>query len=388
MKEFIIPNEIKTVLDRLYQNGFSAYIVGGCVRDILMGIEPHDYDVTTSSTPEQTLEVFRDFQTYELGRKFGTITVVSGAHHVEITTMRTEKGYADGRRPDEVAFTDSIMEDASRRDFTINAMAYSLKDGFFDGFGGVHDIENKVIKAVGDAERRFTEDGLRIMRALRFAARFGFEIEENTAKALEKCIFMLDNIAKERINDELDKLIVSAGAADILDRYYSIFCHIIPQLENINKAEMLSLFRETPDERILKLSALLLQTGDNVGIILKNLKYSNDDIDKITKIIENADIKLETDAQLRRMLNKTGYENTVNLLRFKGNNAMLERIELIRNHPYRLKDLAVNGRDLAQFGIKGEQTGVILNKLLGDVIENPGLNTKEQLIINIKSYIE
>ncbi|MBR5265228.1 MAG: polynucleotide adenylyltransferase, partial [Clostridia bacterium] len=264
MKEFIIPNEIKTVLDMLYQSGFSAYIVGGGVRDILMDKIPHDYDVTTSATPEQTLGVFKDFQTYELGRKFGTITVVSGQYHVEITTMRTEKGYADGRRPDEVIFTDSIMEDASRRDFTINAMAYSIKDGFFDGFDGIADLDRGLIRAVGDAERRFTEDGLRIMRALRFAARFGFEIEEKTSQAMEKCAFMLDNIARERIHDELDGFLISKGAVGILDRYFDIFCRIIPQLEGADKSTLLDMIAETLEDNLSKLAALLWQT-DKAG---------------------------------------------------------------------------------------------------------------------------
>ena len=388
MKEFVIPNEIKTVLDRLCQNGFSAYIVGGCVRDILMDTEPHDYDVTTSSTPEQTLEVFKDFRTYELGRKFGTITVVSGEYHVEITTMRTEKGYADGRRPDEVIFTDSIMEDASRRDFTINAMAYSLKDGFFDGFGGAEDIENKLIKAVGDAEVRFKEDGLRIMRALRFAARLGFEIEENTEKVIRKCLFMLDNIAKERIRDELDRLLVCRYSAYIIDRYFDVFCYIIPQLENIRKEEMLSFFADTQNDRLLKLSALLLQTGDCVKDILRNLKYSNDDIDTVTKITENYCKNLETDADLRRMMNKIGYENTKSILILKHQEGMLVRLENMKNHPYSMKSLAVNGNDVAKLGMKGSEIGRILNILLEEVINDPSKNTKEQLILHIKSLIE
>lgn len=388
MKEFVIPNEIKTVLDRLCQNGFSAYIVGGCVRDILMDTEPHDYDVTTSSTPEQTLEVFKDFRTYELGRKFGTITVVSGKYHVEITTMRTEKGYADGRRPDEVIFTDSIMEDASRRDFTINAMAYSLKDGFFDGFGGAEDIENKLIKAVGNAEVRFREDGLRIMRALRFAARLGFEIEEYTEKAIRKCLFMLDNIAKERIRDELDRLLVCRCSGDIIDRYFDVFCHIIPQLENISKVEMLSIFSETQNDRLLKLSALILQTGDSVKDILRNLKYSNDDIDTVTKITENYCKNLETDADLRHMMNKVGYENTKSILILKHQEDMLVRLENVKNHPYSMKDLAVNGNDVAKLGVKGSEIGRILGILLDEVINDPSKNTKEQLILHIKSHIE
>ena len=385
MKEFIIPNEIKTVLDMLYQSGFSAYIVGGCVRDILMDKIPHDYDVTTSAIPEQTLEVFRDFQTYELGRKFGTITVVSGGYHVEITTMRTEKGYADGRRPDEVIFTDSIMEDASRRDFTINAMAYSLKDGFFDGFDGITDLDNKLIRAVGDAERRFTEDGLRIMRALRFAARFGFEIEEKTSQAMEKCTFMLDNIARERIREELDGFLISKGAVGILDRYFDIFCRIIPQLETADKSALLGMIADAPADNLSRLTALLWQT-DEVRDILRNLRHSNEVVSSVAKIVENKDARLENDADIRRLMSKIGYENTRILVGLIHKDKA-DNLERVKNHPHRISDLAVSGEDLKEMGISGKKIGETLGWLLEAVLENPLLNEKDKLIGNVKSRL-
>ena len=199
---------------------------------------------------------------------------------------------------------------------------------------------------------------------------------------------MLDNIAKERIRDELDRLLVCRCSADIIDRYFDVFCYIIPQLENIRKEEMLSFFTDTQNDRLLKLSALLLQAGDCVKNILRNLKYSNDDIDTVTKTTENYCKNLEKDADLRRMMNKIGYENTKSILILKHLEDMLIRLENVKNHPYSMKSLVVNGNDVAKLGVKGSEIGRILNILLEEVINDTSKNTKEQLILHIKSLIE
>lgn len=435
MKDFLLPNQIKTVLDRLYRNGFSAYIVGGCVRDMIMGKEPNDYDVTTSALPDEILEIFKDYKTYEIGKKFGTITVVSGQYHVEITTMRKERGYKDGRRPSDVVFTDSIMEDVARRDFTVNAMAYSMEKGFFDAFRGEKDIENKLIKAVGTAEERFKEDGLRILRALRFAACLEFDIEEKTEKAIFDCAYMIDSIAKERIREELDKLLMGKNAIRILDRYFEIFCRIIPELRPMrgflqhSKYHFLDVWQhtlavvgETQSDRILKIAALLHDVGkpqayymDNKGVghfkghepigaekakdILKKLKYSCDDIDKVYNLIlYHRDEATKDAVWIRQTLNKMkGEQGAYRLIELMRADAMakvpdyqnidefIKAKQLLREisdkkSPYLISHLAVNGNDLQEIGITGEKIGKTLTGLLGDVIKNPEINSREKLL--------
>lgn len=219
------------ILRRLRAAGYDAYLVGGCVRDSLLGREPHDWDVATSATPEEMKRVFAGSAVYDTGVKHGTLTVVAGdGQPYEVTTFRTEGRYSDGRRPDSVAFVRDLREDVSRRDFTVNAMAYSEETGLVDYFGGSEDLGRRLIRCVGNADERFNEDALRILRALRFASAYGFSIEAETAAAIHRNARLLDRIAQERIREELCRLLLGDGVLAVLLAYSDVMAVIIPEL--------------------------------------------------------------------------------------------------------------------------------------------------------------
>lgn len=232
-----VPSNIAMILDKLENAGYEAWIVGGCVRDSLMGITPHDFDVTTSALPEETERVFAGMRVIETGLKHGTITVLSDGEPVEITTYRIDGEYHDSRRPDSVTFTRSLREDIARRDFTMNGIAYSPKRGLFDEFGGAGDIHGGIIRCIGEPERRFTEDALRILRGLRFSASRGFWIEDGTAAAMLDCRELLNNISAERIFSELSKLLTGRRSGEnilrVMTCFREIFAVMIPELRGI-----------------------------------------------------------------------------------------------------------------------------------------------------------
>ena len=231
-----IPHYITEVLNMLYDKGFEAYLVGGCVRDALMGKAPHDFDLTTNATPDEMLSCFSEMKIIETGLKHGTVTVVSDGENVEITTYRIDGKYVDNRHPEEVLFTRNIHEDLSRRDFTVNAIAYSPKDGIVDIFDGQKDIKNKIIRCVGSPDNRFAEDGLRIIRALRFASVLGFTINEKTSESIHNNKELLKNISAERIFAELKKLICGICAKEIISDYFDVFSFVFPKLSNYETA--------------------------------------------------------------------------------------------------------------------------------------------------------
>ncbi|MBQ4354008.1 MAG: hypothetical protein IJC71_03850, partial [Clostridia bacterium] len=234
----IIPEEVLFVISRLESCGYHAYCVGGCVRDHLMGRTPGDYDVTTSAKPDEMLRIFSDCRLVETGLQHGTVTIVRGGMNIEVTTYRIDGTYDDGRHPDHVTFTDRLSDDLCRRDFTINAMAYSPERGIADLFGGQNDLERKIIRCVGRAEERFSEDGLRIMRALRFAAVLDFAPDEECAAAVRTLVHLLDRISRERIYTELTKLLGGIGAARILRAFPAVIAHVLPGVtaEDVEKA--------------------------------------------------------------------------------------------------------------------------------------------------------
>jgi len=223
-----ISNEAEKVIDTLEANGYEAYVVGGCVRDSFMGKIPEDWDICTSALPEQTADCFPDSHIIETGLKHGTITIITNHIPIEATTYRVDGDYSDNRRPDSVEFVRELKEDLSRRDFTINAMAYNHSRGLVDYFGGVSDIKGKTIRCVGDADKRFQEDSLRIMRALRFASALGFDIDEETSGAVFRNKELLGNIAVERISVELNKMLIGDSVKEILLSYTQIIKEIIP----------------------------------------------------------------------------------------------------------------------------------------------------------------
>ena len=228
--KFEIPDGVRHILQTLNSAGHEAYLVGGCVRDLLRGVEPHDWDICTSALPEETERCFADRRVIETGLKHGTVTVLEEGEPYEITTYRTEGPYSDSRRPDFVRFVPGLEEDLARRDFTMNAIAMDLQGNLRDPYGGVDDIKAGLIRCVGEPGHRFQEDGLRVMRALRFAAVFGYEIEEQTAETGHENRAMLNRVAEERINVELHKLLVGKDAGNVLRQYPDVFCQFWPEL--------------------------------------------------------------------------------------------------------------------------------------------------------------
>ena len=236
MNNFKLPGPVSAVIERLNACGYEAYAVGGCVRNFMLGIEPKDYDVTTSANPEQTEAALVGYRIVETGIKYGTVTVISDGMPIEVTTYRVDGEYTDNRRPENVTFTTKLAEDLKRRDFTVNAMAYNPKTGIVDIFGGRADLESGVLRAIGDPDERFNEDGLRIMRALRFASCYGFKIEENTAASIHRNRHLLENIAGERIAAELNRFLCGE-CENVLREYYDVIAVFLPELAQCRNFE-------------------------------------------------------------------------------------------------------------------------------------------------------
>ena len=388
-----IPENIISVMSLLENSGFEAYAVGGCVRDSLLGRKPYDWDVCTSALPEETLEVFRDFRTIPTGIKHGTVTVIADSP-VEITTFRIDGEYLDNRRPSEVSFTRTLADDLCRRDFTVNAMAADKSGNVTDLYGGKEDLQKKIIRCVGCAKKRFDEDALRIMRALRFAATLGFSLEESTAKAVLKQKDLLKNIAVERIRVETDKLLLG-NCEDILFDYREVFGVFIPEAEIAREtARKLS----CADSEIEIRLALLLSnlTVEKAEAVLGRLRYSNSVIKRSVELVENKDTVIEnTPPAVKRLLNAFGEENAKRLVRFQKSNGsitpetekeiLLKINEIIDNNEcYSLATLAVNGSDLSAIGIKGKKIGETLNRLLNEVMEGTTANNKDDLLDKVK----
>lgn len=428
------------IINILEKNGYKANVVGGAVRDLLMDKIPHDYDISTSALPGETKKCFK--RTIDKGLKHGTITIIENNIGYEVTTYRTEEKYLDGRHPEKVNFDANLDDDLSRRDFTINAMAYNPSTGITDIFGGMQDIKNKLVRCVGVPKRRFEEDALRMLRALRFSAVLNFKIEEKTAAAIKKCSILIKKISFERIRDEINKILMSDNPEMIiLLQDYGLLRYIIPELEQCvnekqkNKYHVYDVFyhiihtvENTPPDFVLRWAALLHDIGkpccsscDSNGIIhfyghhresvrlandiLHRLKMDNESIREILILIENHDVRIENSQPgVKRMMARTGaalFEKLLilqeadnlakNVKYFKEKKKKLEEISeiykkiLAERQPYQISDLMVNGKDLIKIGYKpGKRLGDCLKKLLDEVIINPDLNRREYLIIRAK----
>ncbi len=373
----------------LEESGFEAYAVGGCVRDSLLGRKPYDWDVCTSALPEETLAVFESFRTIPTGIKHGTVTVIADSP-VEITTFRIDGEYLDNRRPSEVSFTRTLADDLCRRDFTVNAMAADKNGVITDLYGGKEDLQKKIIRCVGCAQKRFDEDALRIMRALRFAATLGFELEESTAKAVIEQKELLKNIAVERIRVETDKLLLGK-CEDILYNYREVFGVYIPEILITREAASKI---SCADQEIEIRLALLLQNlaPETAKAVLRRLRYSNSVVNAVAGLLESKDMVVgNTLPAVKRLLNAFGEENAKRLVRFRRANGsvtpetekeILSAINNVidNNECYSLSTLAVNGSDLSAIGIKGRRIGETLNALLEEVIDGKVKNVKQDLI--------
>ena len=383
-----IPRHVQIILDRLTDAGFDAYVVGGSLRDSLLGNAAHDWDVTSGATPDQVISLFPDMHVIPTGLKHGTVTVVSKGDPIEITTFRTDGEYKDSRRPESVTFSNNVEDDLSRRDFTVNAMAYNERRGLVDLFGGKDDLERKIIRCVGDPEKRFSEDALRIMRAFRFSSQLGFEIEKETLLAAHSMKNGLKNIAKERISNEFLRLLEGVAAKDSLLKMGDILNVIIPETLDIQRFEKIEGLQR---DAIVRLSFLLCGLStESVRNAAHCLKLSSKQTQKLMKLssppTEN-ELKDLTEEGARRILAAYG-ENTlaaaeISSLVYNIDAASLTILRRIveNDPPVTLDRLAVNGSDLINEGIaNGRDVGRILCSLLNEVIADPNKNERASLL--------
>lgn len=382
-----LPNNVNFILNKLYENGFEGYIVGGCVRDYLMGKEPHDYDITTSALPEEVKEIFP--HTVDTGIQHGTVTVIIDKTGYEITTYRIDGEYKDNRHPEEVIFTDRLSGDLSRRDFTINAIAYNSVKGYVDLFGGMSDIKNKIIKGVGIPEKRFQEDALRMMRAVRFSAQLDFAIEENTLKALKDNAALIKNISIERIREEFFRLVLSQHNEkfDILLNS-GMTEYFLPEI--LNKNLDFSKINDLSNDIIVRLSYLLYGINSkDVNKIMKRLRADNKSIASATTISKYIDYEISDCYSMRKLVSLVG-DNINRLIEVMGavkNKSMdyeYQILDEIKDDCCSLKSLDLKGNDLISIGIQGKTIGDALEKALDYVMKEPDKNNREVLL----KYIE
>lgn len=387
MKPIVLSPGAAFAIDRLESRGFDGYAVGGCVRDSLLGSSPHDWDLTTNATPPEIVAAFPDCRVIETGIQHGTVTVLYEKEPLEITTFRKDGAYADNRHPTAVTFSKTVEEDLSRRDFTVNAMAYHPKKGLVDLFCGQADLQNGVIRCVGDAKTRFYEDGLRILRAVRFASVLGFVLEAETARAVTDCAHLLDGIAKERIREEWSKLLLGKTPATILQDYPEVFARILPEICPINR-QTLGFLAAAPLDLPVRLS-LLFDLPENAKKALLRLRYDNETQEKVIALVELQRGKLDlSEVGLRRLLRNYPAPTVGSLLcvlECKGQDVCAAKSALqtvlSRGDCTSLQALAITGNDLIALGIPaGKQIGALLEALLDRVIDGSLPNEKAALL--------
>lgn len=386
-----LPKAVKLALKLLEDAGYEAVVVGGAVRDYLLGKNPNDYDISTNARPEEVKAVFHKYHTIDIGIKHGTVTVFINRRQIEITTYRSEKNYEDFRHPKEVVFELSLDADLQRRDFTVNAICFNGE--IIDKVGGIDDLKAKLIRAIGNPLERFLEDPLRILRALRFAATLNFTIEPETREAIFKEKELLRKVSFERINLELSKLILGAASPKIIKEYYSVFQVFLPELPDNLDLNLCAY--QNLNEMTSRLAALLY--GREIGIVeeaLKRLKFSKNQIQQVLFLLTNKDKKIKADAtEIGKLLKEIELTDLIRLVEFQIAIGKAERKELgldkvlallLKIDPdkcYRLKDLAVSGRDLLAKGYKeGIGIRLLLDRLLDLVIEGTLKNEKEELL--------
>ena len=431
-----MPSAVSEIIKKLEESGYEAYAVGGCIRDSIMGKEPDDWDICTSALPEETLSCLGKENIIKNGLKHGTVTIRVDEENYEITTFRTDGEYVDNRHPESVTFVRDLKEDLSRRDFTINALAYSEQRGLQDHFNGVSDIENKIIRCVGSPDKRFGEDALRILRALRFSSVLGFDIEKNTAKSIHKNAYLLMNISKERIMSELIKILEGKNVEAVLIGYSDVIGEIVPEIKPTigfcqhNPHHLYDVWTHTvkvvsgvKSEKELRLAALFHDIGkpakftvdengtghfhghpelsaDIAERVLKRLKSDNKTIENVCKMIKLHDVRPFVRKSIRRLMAKSGMELFPKLLELKRADAKAQSRDYIEetlkyidfleemynkecqeNNDFTLKMLEINGNDLKNIGIEnGREIGYCLNELLMKVIDEEIDNKKEALL--------
>lgn len=447
MKKIFLPKDVNDIINKLNDYGFEAYAVGGCIRDLIMGETPKDFDITTSALPWQVKEIFE--KTIDTGLKHGTVTVLIKNIPYEITTYRIDGVYENHRRPKDVEFTSNLVEDLRRRDFTMNAMAYNEKDGLIDAFSGIEAIENKLIICVGDADKRFQEDALRMLRAIRFSAELDFEIEEETKRAILLNAPSIEKISGERIRIEMSNILTSDNPHYIEKMYtLGLMKHVIPEfIKNVGLEQSNNHHIYTVDQHIYK-SLIYIEptetlrwtmflhdigkgyckTVDKNGIghfyghtaisvkiakeVLKRLRFDNKTIEDILKLIEYHDYRFEPNIKaVRKAVSIIGKElfplyikvqeadiKSQNPIYIEKKLSVLKQIYLYykeiinKKQCISLKELQIGGKELINIGIKqGKTIGIILNQLLELVIEEPEKNDKQLLLnkaIELKDQIK
>ena len=434
--EITLPKQVKKIIETLEQAGYEAYAVGGCIRDSVLGRKPNDWDITTSARPLETKALFR--RTVDTGLKHGTVTVLMDGEGYEVTTYRIDGEYEDGRHPKEVLFTSDLVEDLRRRDFTINAMAYNEKDGMVDAFDGMGDMERRIIRCVGDAGERFTEDALRILRAVRFSAQLGFSIEEKTREAVMRLAGNLAKISAERIQTEMIKLLVSPHPEELRTAWETgITAVILPEFDVLMETEQntphhrytvgehtLHALENVREDKVLRLAVLFhdmgkpqVRTVDETGRdhfkghpvnseriaeeVLHRWRLDNDTLNKVKRLVKYHDLRPALNQKsVRRMICRVGEDMFPMLLEVQGADILaqssygqeeklhdLDEVNRIYHEILEecqclsIKDLAVGGRELIADGMKpGKELGQMLALLLDHVLEEPQHNTKEYLL--------
>lgn len=440
-----IPEEANELIHALQKNGYETYVVGGCVRDSILNRPVHDWDICTSATPEEMIKVFKDKRIVPTGLKHGTITVINGDGQYEITTFRTDGEYSDNRRPDNVIFVKSLYEDLQRRDFTINAMAYNNEVGLVDPFGGIEDIDKGLIRCVGNPIDRFNEDGLRIMRAIRFSAQLDFHIEDSTHIAMSLLASNLNNISAERISEELKKIMTSIHPSAILE-YQGIIERIIPEFKRcigfyqnnphhifaVDNHIWAALYESEVDNLYVNLAILFHDIGkpecyteDENGMghfyghsqvsaqitdkVMRRLKFDNYTRESVVGLVKYHDVEINPSPRnVKKWLNRIGEEQLRRLIWVKKADIKaqayeyrderletlyriidtLEKVTFNDTTCFSLKDLAINGKDVMQImGIEqGSEVGDWLNKVLEEVIDGKMKNDREELIMWLQEW--
>ncbi|MCI9533448.1 MAG: CCA tRNA nucleotidyltransferase [Lachnospiraceae bacterium] len=379
-----MPPQVERILERLNEKGFEAYAVGGCVRDSLLGRQPEDWDITTSARPEQVKALFR--RTIDTGILHGTVTVMMDGAGYEVTTYRIDGEYADGRHPKQVVFTPDLLEDLKRRDFTINAMAYSHKTGIVDAFGGAGDLKGRLIRCVGNPLERFEEDALRLLRAIRFSAQLGFSIEEETCDAIIRIAPNLLKVSRERIQAELTKLLQSGCPEKIKTVYEMGISPYISQAFSEVPWQSFQIPDRLSSEKYVRWGAFLRLAGSDKAVqVLKDLKMDNDTISRVKVLAVWAGREVQAEEkEIRRSMSRMLPEVWDTLVELNGYGEKVRRLtEEIRERGdcLDLKHLAVNGQDLIAAGIRpGKEMGKALEELLEWVLEDPKRNHKDILL--------
>ena len=392
-----LPAYVEQLIRLLEENGYECYVVGGAVRSFLLHMPVHDYDLTTNARPQEMREVFRSYKTIDTGLKHGTLTVLSEGNPVEITTYRQDAGYSDHRHPESVTFSQAVREDCARRDFTVNALCYNPSEGILDFFSGLEDLKNRTLRCIGNAEDRFDEDALRILRALRFAARLDFTIEPETGRALKQKCGLLEYISMERIREELCGFLSAPHCAGYMQEYRTVFLTCIPFGKDTDDAEwqktLTAIDRTRSPQIRMALILCCCRCPDPVQT-LREMKFSVREIRETANLLELKDADISSHTAVRKLMRRLqvpfqeylefrqALDPSLNVIA-----AQLEYDDVLRRREcWQLRDLAVSGSDIKALGIQGKEISDTLEYLLNQVMEDRIFNRREDLLKAAEEY--